>query len=77
MIIIDSIEIINFRSIVRLEKGLTMNHLNIIVGQNDIGKSNLLKALNLFFNGQTEIGNTFRFLDDFSKYARVPNKKAS
>jgi hypothetical protein len=76
MIIIQSIEILNFRSIVKLDKGLTLNNLNIIVGQNDIGKSNFLKALNLFFNGETEIGNPFRFIDDFSKYARTPNKKA-
>lgn len=76
MIIINSIEINNFRSIIKLDKGLHPNQLNIIVGQNDIGKSNFLKALNLFFNGETEIGNTFRFNDDFSKYAITPNKKA-
>jgi energy-coupling factor transporter ATP-binding protein EcfA2 len=76
MIIISSIEITNFRSIVKLEKGLLPNQINIIVGQNDIGKSNFLKALNLFFNGETEIGNSFRFSDDFSKFARTPNKKA-
>lgn len=76
MIIISSIEINNFRSIVKLDKGLTPNQLNIIVGQNDIGKSNFLKALNLFFNGETEIGSPFRFSDDFSKYAITPNKKA-
>jgi len=76
MIIINSIEITNFRSIVKLDKGLNPNQLNIIVGQNDIGKSNFLKALNLFFNGETEIGNIFRFSDDFSKFAKTPNKKA-
>lgn len=76
MIIISSIEINNFRSIVKLDKGLAPNQLNIIVGQNDIGKSNFLKALNLFFNGETEIGTPFRFSDDFSKYAITPNKKA-
>lgn len=77
MIIISSIEIHNFRSIVRFEPKLTPNHLNIIVGQNDIGKSNFLKALNLFFNNETEIGNLFRFSEDFSKLAVTPRKKAS
>jgi AAA15 family ATPase/GTPase len=48
MIIINSVEINNFRSIVKLDKGLSPDQLNIIVGQNDIGKSNFLKALNLF-----------------------------
>lgn len=76
MIIINSIEIVNFRSIVKFDKRVNPNNLNIIVGQNDIGKSNFLKALNLFFNGETEIGNTFRFADDFSKYAITPKKKA-
>lgn len=76
MIIINSIEIVNFRSIVKFQGAITPNHLNIIVGQNDIGKSNFLKALNLFFNLETEIGVPFRFNDDFSKYATTPNKKA-
>ncbi|MDB4921341.1 AAA family ATPase [Mucilaginibacter sp.] len=76
MIIINSIEITNFRSIVKLDRKVNPNHLNIIVGQNDIGKSNFLKALNLFFNGETEIGVLFRFADDFSKYAITPRKKA-
>src|SRR5262245_8819199 len=76
MKIIKSVEIINFRSIVKLETPFDFNHLNIIVGKNDIGKSNFLKALNLFFNGQTEIGVPFRFQDDFCKHAKVPNKKA-
>lgn len=76
MIIINSIEIFNFRSIVKFDSKIVPNHLNIIVGQNDIGKSNFLKALNLFFNGETEIKNPYRFHDDFSKHAKVPNKKA-
>lgn len=76
MIIINSIEITNFRSIVKLDRKVNPNHLNIIVGQNDIGKSNFLKALNLFFNGETEIGILFRFSEDFSKYAITPRKKA-
>ena len=76
MIIINSIEISNFRSIVKFQRSITPNHLNIIVGQNDIGKSNFLKALNLFFNSETEIGAPFRFNDDFSKCAFTPNKKA-
>lgn len=76
MIITNSIEITNFRSIVKLDPKVTPNHLDIIVGQNDIGKSNFLKALNLFFNNETEIGVPFRFSDDFSKYAITPKKKA-
>ena len=77
MIIIQSIEITNFRSIVKLEKNFSVSDLNIVVGKNDIGKSNFLKALNLFFNGETDIGKPFRFSDDFSRLATVPKKKAS
>lgn len=45
--------------------------LNVIVGLNDVGKSNLLKALNLFFNGETDFNTKFRFEDDFCKFATV------
>lgn len=76
MIIIKAIEIYNFRSIIKFDSKITPKDLNIIVGQNDIGKSNFLKALNLFFNNETEIKNSYRFQDDFSKHAKVPNKKA-
>lgn len=65
--IIKRIEIRNFRSIQHLiiSKGLT--DLNVIVGNNDIGKSNILKALNLFFNSQTELGKSLDFWEDFNK----------
>ena len=50
MEIIKSIEITNFRSFKKATKKLKPSELNIFVGQNDQGKSNLLRALNLFFN---------------------------
>ena len=71
MIIIQSIEITNFRSIVKLEKNFSVSDLNIVVGKNDIGKSNFLKALNLFFNGETDIGKPF----SFTEYKNVRNFK--
>lgn len=77
MVILKYIEINNFRSISKMSGAISPNHLNILVGQNDVGKSNFLKALNLFFNNETEIGVPFRFIDDFSKYAIVPQKKAA
>mgnify|MGYP005994157897 CR=1 FL=1 len=40
--------------------------LNVIFGRNDSGKSNLLRALNLFFNGQTEPGRRLDFQLDMS-----------
>lgn len=71
---IDSIEINNFRSI-RMAK-LAVNSLAVFVGENDAGKSNVLKALNLFFNGEAENGKGFRFMRDFSSFSNTPQKSA-
>lgn len=46
---IKSIRIKNFRSI--RNEFFSVENMNIFVGMNDVGKSNVLKALNLFFNG--------------------------
>jgi hypothetical protein len=43
-----------------------MDHLNVFVGQNDAGKSNVLRALNLFFNNECEPGEGFNFWKEFS-----------
>jgi AAA15 family ATPase/GTPase len=66
MIQINSVEIYYFRSIYHL-KIKTLKDLNVISGKNDCGKSNLLKALNLFFNNQTDWQQRFDFQKDFSK----------
>lgn len=61
---ISSIRIENFRSI-RNEQ-IQVKDFNIFVGLNDSGKSNILKALNLFFNGETDYGKQFVFQNDFT-----------
>ncbi|MFY7671572.1 AAA family ATPase [Tenacibaculum sp. MEBiC06402] len=57
MQIIKSIRIKYFRSILNTTRGnikyLPTKDLNIIVGSNDAGKSNYLRALNLFFNNES------------------------
>jgi len=40
--------------------------VNAISGRNDVGKSNMLKALNLFFNGSTDWQTPLEFYRDFS-----------
>ncbi|RFB73968.1 MULTISPECIES: ATP-binding protein [unclassified Herbaspirillum] len=40
--------------------------LNVISGRNDCGKSNTLRALNLFFNQQTDWKRELSFYEDFS-----------
>lgn len=74
MLRIKQIRIKNFRSIVDLD--INVDKMNIFVGLNDAGKSNILKALNLFFNNETEPGCAFDFETDYSKYAPVRKKKA-
>lgn len=70
---ITSVRIQNFRSIV--DETFCANRLNLFVGLNDVGKSNVLRALDLFFNGTT-VDNQFSFLRDFCKYSKIPSRKA-
>ncbi|MDY4698637.1 AAA family ATPase [Eubacterium coprostanoligenes] len=74
MIAIERIRIKNFRSIV--DETIDLNDINFFVGKNDSGKSNVLKALNLFFNDETDFGREFDFNIDYSKFAKVVNKRA-
>jgi len=69
---IDSVTIKSFRSI--LNRTFKAKDLTVFVGNNDVGKSNFLKALNLFFNNQTDAGKDFRFEDDYCVFA-VPQKR--
>jgi len=71
---IKSIRIKNFRSIENMI--INCDRLTMFVGPNDAGKSNILRALNLFFNGQTDLGRAFDFDRDFNKFASVPQRKA-
>lgn len=65
---IHRIKIENFRSIRDLELNCQDYPLTILVGNNDAGKSNILRALNLFFNGETDLGQPLNFDRDFSAY---------
>jgi predicted ATP-dependent endonuclease of OLD family len=66
-VIIKRIEIINFRSIQKMTIDCT--RLQLLVGYNDAGKSNILRALNLFFNGETNADEAFNFKTDYNIYA--------
>ncbi len=72
---ISHIRIKNFRSIELLE--IPTNYLTTFVGPNDAGKSNIVRALNLFFNGQTDHNSEFSFNSDFNSNAKVPARKAA
>ncbi len=75
MKIIDKVEIKYFRSF--LDKKIeiqNINDLNIFSGKNDCGKSNILRALNLFFNFETDLGKSINFNEDFSKFRKIEIK---
>ena len=71
---IKSIHIENFRSIRSIHADLSQ--LAIFVGRNDCGKSNILRALNLFFNDETNPGIEFTFSEDYNFFAPVRVRKA-
>lgn len=73
IIIIKEIQIKNFRSIRKLT--IPAQRLNVFVGLNDVGKSNILRALNLFFNGKTDDGNPYDFEHDFAYHFPPKSKK--
>ncbi|MDE6947364.1 MAG: ATP-binding protein [Anaeroplasmataceae bacterium] len=71
-ILIRSIMIKNFRSIRR--DNIKVSDFNVFVGMNDAGKSNILKALNLFFRDQVDMNAPFDYQRDFS-YLYPPKSK--
>jgi len=71
---ITNISIRNFRSIVSFSENV--QDLNIFVGQNDEGKSNILRALDMFFNYQKNDGYDFDWARDFCCFAPKRARKA-
>ncbi|MDX1522142.1 MAG: AAA family ATPase, partial [Anaerolineae bacterium] len=65
MQLIKSIEIRYLRSIHRISIK-QLGDLTIFSGANDAGKSNILKALNLFFNNEVDWLKALDFYQDFS-----------
>ena len=72
MELIKTIKIEGLRSI-QIQDLLEIGSLNVFVGRNSSGKSNALRALNLFFNGTIEPGKTIDFVRDH--YEQIPRKK--
>lgn len=73
--LITKIEIISFRSIEKIT--IPVKEINIFSGSNDIGKSNILKALNLFFNNQTDFQKPLKFDDDYNKVSRAKAQRST
>lgn len=75
MNLIEGIEVAYFRSVYK-ERLDNLGGLTVFFGRNDSGKSNFLRALNLFFEGQTNPGLPFNFDRDFN-HARLEEASAS
>ena len=74
MKLITEIEIKNFRSIKEC-KIKEITEFNSLFGLNNSGKSNILRALNLFFNNETDNGQDLDFDLDFYQYPKKQKKK--
>lgn len=68
------ISIKNFRSI--QAQAIGVEEITTFVGQNDAGKSNILRALNLFFNGETDHNEKYNFKSDFNINAKIYKQRA-
>lgn len=62
---IEKIEIQYFRSIYRVTI-TNINDINVFSGKNDAGKSNVLKALNLFFNNHIVYDGDYNFKENYN-----------
>lgn len=71
---ITAVIIRNFRSIAYFNQ--KVQDLNIFVGQNDEGKSNILRALDLFFNGEGRHGYELEWARDYCAFAPERLRKA-
>lgn len=65
MKIIEKIEIYRFRSIGN--ETIETEDITVFSGKNNSGKSNVLKALNLFFNFQTQLDEAYSYSRDYNK----------
>ena len=75
MQLISALEIRNFRSIRNISID-GISDFSCFCGQNNAGKSNVLKALNLYFNEETDPGRALNIDDDYNQFERVARKKA-
>lgn len=68
------IRIQRFRSIDSMD--INFAPITIFVGENDSGKSNILKAINLFFNKEVVLDSPYDHKRDFSKITAKRQRKA-
>lgn len=54
MIVLKTLSIVNFRSIIKTPLEIDFENYTAFVGENNSGKSNILRALNIFFNDKVD-----------------------
>lgn len=74
--LIKEIEVAYFRSIYK-EQITNCSNSNILFGRNDSGKSNILRALNLFFNNETNPSQKFNLERDLNHARRAEAETAA
>jgi predicted ATP-dependent endonuclease of OLD family len=74
MVIIQDVHVARFRSI-REGKLANLKDFSALAGLNNSGKSNFLRALNLFFTNRPEPGTPFDLTRDFYRGERSAKKK--
>lgn len=74
---INRIKIQYFRSIYKLNIKDISTSITVFTGKNDTGKSNILRALNLFFNNEVDPNDKLDFDRDFSKIRNKQIKESS
>jgi len=74
MILISRVVVEGFRSFLADELP-KLGHLTVLVGKNSTGKSNVLRALNLFFNNEAQPGQAISFSRDLFDQSRQRRKK--
>lgn len=72
---INKIHIKYFRSLYDVKFDQISTSLTVFTGGNDVGKSNVLRALNLFFNNETNAKEEILFERDFSKIRKKELKE--
>ena len=75
MRLISKIQIKYFRSLYDIQFEKISDTMTVFTGGNDVGKSNVLRALNLFFNNETDMMEEILFERDFSKIRRKELKE--
>ena len=61
-ILLKSVRVQNFRSLENID--IELGEINILIGQNNVGKSNFLRAIDIAFNGSKVISEEDIYIEN-------------